>query len=97
MKQGEARPGCGAGVQPLLTTIKLDFSRVQRKKAEVRGKGSQETSSLALSLGDPQKSLLRSPLKVLGSEQKGPGHNYPVSPRKALWGEETRPSRGLSQ
>lgn len=68
--------GAGEGVQPLLTTIKLDFSRGQ--KQESRGQRPRFPRVPLPCLRNPQNSLLRSNLKGLVCEQKGPGHSYPV-------------------
>jgi hypothetical protein len=56
-QQDGEQPGAGAGVQPLRTTIKLDFSGWQ----ESRGQRQRfpRFRLLILSLGRPGKSLLR--------------------------------------
>lgn len=93
VQQDGLRLGAGEGVRPLLTTIKLDFSRGQRQ--ESRGQRQRFPRVPLPCLRNSQNSVLRSNLKVLVCGQKGPGLNYPGSTRAALWGGKTCPSGGF--
>lgn len=90
-QQDGEQPGAGAGVQPLRTTIKLDFSGWQ----ESRGQRQRfpRFRLLILSLGRPQKSLLRFRLGAdLTSIGFPPGHHGLCQPGHHRG--ETCPSRG---